>query len=655
MKRKRIISLLSAIILSFSAAPLPVHAEEAEQSDPAASPVTVSAVSLNHIRSMQTFLMNDDLFDGNAVPDLDENGTVNAADLSIAKRMFRDANRLRNFSSDISDILLNQEEAVTFTVRTMQPEASVSLYDDTDTLVSEMYDDGTNGDETADDGIYSVQLKLKSEEIRNVDYYAAAENIKSKPHRICFYREYTEAEFDSYFDLLNSMSEIETYEDACAFLDRAEGIASYSADEVNQTIIYETDTHMSGFWQPVSAEEDVEGRGTYALPNTTFNADDYEAAEYRIQSLDFTPAHPDQKDIIAMLPYHNAAQNRLSSNTFADAASLLGKALQSNVTKLYDGAVSLEKMKNLSGYGVIMMNTHGGIWHDIQVIAIGEAFDRDSEADMEKYSADIAAERIYGTGDLHIVVTPAFFDNYYHAHDLDGTFWYFGSCHSMTQLRLASVLTDKGAECVAGFVNSVHTRFDQKVMFELMINNLLLSGETFSDSMKEVRRVYHRDIHLKDPDAYAESWGDPDYRLVSSVTRPRYKLFDEGYTWEDAKKLCEKYDGHLVTITSSAEQSEIEKLLQTGTRNCYWLGAKFGGITKKTMKWVTGEDFAYTKWAKGQPDYANEECLMIYRNNNPVLSFSTKNEWNNLANSGTYPGEPFFGLNNMGFICEWED
>ncbi|MBQ7593020.1 MAG: C-type lectin domain-containing protein [Synergistaceae bacterium] len=44
---------------------------------------------------------------------------------------------------------------------------------------------------------------------------------------------------------------------------------------------------------------------------------------------------------------------------------------------------------------------------------------------------------------------------------------------------------------------------------------------------------------------------------------------------------------------------------------------------------------------------------MMYRNVNPSIS-SAPGQWNDIQANGTYGTEEFFGLENFGFICEWE-
>lgn len=75
---------------------------------------------------------------------------------------------LHNFAASESDIYLNTETSVTFTVDvevSRQTENSPSVYDDRGNFIVAMNDDGIGGDACAADGIYSGQTELCAPEI----------------------------------------------------------------------------------------------------------------------------------------------------------------------------------------------------------------------------------------------------------------------------------------------------------------------------------------------------------------------------------------------------------------------------------------------------------------------------------------------------------
>ncbi len=113
---------------------------------------------------------------------------------------------------------------------------------------------------------------------------------------------------------------------------------------------------------------------------------------------------------------------------------------------------------------------------------------------------------------------------------------------------------------------------------------------------------------------------------VSSFNGHIYAVFNEAYSWKEAKALCESMGGHLATITSKEENDFVKTLLD---KNFYYIGAT-DEQTEGTWKWVTGEEFSYTNWETGQPDNAggSENFLMMY----------SDGIWNDLPLKYSYTG-----------------
>ena len=89
----------------------------------------------------------------------------------------------------------------------------------------------------------------------------------------------------------------------------------------------------------------------------------------------------------------------------------------------------------------------------------------------------------------------------------------------------------------------------------------------------------------------------------------------EGITWDDANTQANAEGGHLVTITSAAENQFVYNLVAGDDR--YWTveptkngeGPWLGGYQPSGSPepaggwtWVTGEPFSYTNWHAGEPN-----------------------------------------------------
>jgi len=92
--------------------------------------------------------------------------------------------------------------------------------------------------------------------------------------------------------------------------------------------------------------------------------------------------------------------------------------------------------------------------------------------------------------------------------------------------------------------------------------------------------------------------------------------------WLDAKSNCAAMGGHLVTITTSGENSFIFGIWPSG-----WIGLT-DEVTEGTWKWVTGETYSYTSWNPGEPNNAGNE---------DYVQFVGGGKWNDLPNNYSLP------------------
>jgi len=133
-----------------------------------------------------------------------------------------------------------------------------------------------------------------------------------------------------------------------------------------------------------------------------------------------------------------------------------------------------------------------------------------------------------------------------------------------------------------------------------------------------------------------------------------YLVVNESMTWDEADAYAREQRGYLAVINNADEQTLVYDLItRDGDKNFYWLGGYRDG---NTWKWVDGSAFSYTNWHSSQPDnYQNkQDKLMIMRVKNPKLS-NTEGKWDDLSADGIISGESYFGINNKGFVIEWDE
>ncbi|MCX6668210.1 MAG: lectin-like protein [Methanothrix sp.] len=132
-------------------------------------------------------------------------------------------------------------------------------------------------------------------------------------------------------------------------------------------------------------------------------------------------------------------------------------------------------------------------------------------------------------------------------------------------------------------------------------------------------------------------------------------LVPEGISWDDAEAAAEAKGGHLVTITSEAENEFVYNLVAGDDR--YWfvssssnngIGPLLGGYQPEGSPepaggwtWITGEPFSYTNWATGTPDNFEGENRLDFLGSKTLKSPG----WNDLPHDWSGP---------KGYIVEWD-
>jgi hypothetical protein len=91
-------------------------------------------------------------------------------------------------------------------------------------------------------------------------------------------------------------------------------------------------------------------------------------------------------------------------------------------------------------------------------------------------------------------------------------------------------------------------------------------------------------------------------------------------TWTTARTNCSNMGGHLVTITSSGEQSFLFGLWPSG-----WIGLT-DEVVEGTWRWVTGETYSYKNWNNGEPNNSGNE---------DYVQFVSNGKWNDLNNNSS--------------------
>lgn len=122
-----------------------------------------------------------------------------------------------------------------------------------------------------------------------------------------------------------------------------------------------------------------------------------------------------------------------------------------------------------------------------------------------------------------------------------------------------------------------------------------------------------------------------------------YDIVNVSLTWEEAKNRCERKGGHLATITSKEENEWIVKNINPSDYNYCWLGGERD--INGNWGWITGEEWKFTSFAEGQPDYYDSSEYYL-------CTYTPANCWDDSDMEGNCYGNGYNPIS--GYIIEWE-
>lgn len=200
---------------------------------------------------------------------------------------------------------------------------------------------------------------------------------------------------------------------------------------------------------------------------------------------------------------------------------------------------------------------------------------------------------------------------------------------------------------------------DFVVLYHDLEDDQLYELETYYDSSDFTIRFTAPNIYSNFVLADADQWHQVYKSSIVYDTSAYRVINDTGLTWAQSKAYCENMGGHLVTISSEAEQKYIMGLLsQYGHNYTYWLGYRFVrnyDDTEPYWESINGEGVPYTNWAPGEPnEYENESVAHMY-NIVPSIALSLgaeRGQWNDTLDEQDFNLE--YSYLNSGIICEFD-
>ena len=264
-----------------------------------------------------------------------------------------------------------ESENVTFCAQ-VDPEADmdddipVELYDSTGTCLTSMYDDGTEGDSIANDGIYTAIVPLESDVQAVQSFYSKYRHLKSRSFEVSFYLDLSEEELNAGDDVMEQLFAIAEKYPAGANEGNNAALAQSSYGEMirylsglqkeGKLLDYSTEGGVLKYVMPGNLEYMFQLKGLLddgSAETASLQSEDGEADLF--EAVDLTGGI---SKVAALEPFH--FQHRTSH--ISDAA---GAIVNTGLSYTFDGAVldyeaDVDCMKHLGQYHVILLDSHGG-------------------------------------------------------------------------------------------------------------------------------------------------------------------------------------------------------------------------------------------------------------------------------------------------------
>ena len=457
---------------------------------------------------------------------------------------------------DNPDIEVGKETEVVMTgIIENGSEKSYTIVDDQSNTVGYIWDNGYEPDDVAGDGIYMGNISLYSETKHEVNYYVLLDGKKTQEYATAYYyNPITDADnleynnFISGLDLITEEYDDKTEESAKQLY---HNVLSYLEENKNSGVVKEYSVDKATIKIELSSGIQV----IYEFPvyedtKSSGNSTQIYANEETVSS-----GQSERKTIATFEPYSDLQNPYFDRAAQVVADSKYDYLFQSN---LDGGYASIERMKHLNDYSIIIWCGHGGL--DSSLGALVFSGTKITDANNKKYAADLNYGRIvnnYSGGQYG--VSSEFFERYYQKDDFNNTLIYFGTCHSLDDERLANVLISKGVSAILGYKNSVSSSYDEKMVqtvFEELSANKS-SPVTIAQALSTAKNKHGANDGVK-----RKSWWEWLFGIFDDDDDPPAELCikgNENYTLSDdnipSTSISTKYD---IVLTWGADPCDMD-------------------------------------------------------------------------------------------------
>lgn len=411
----------------------------------------------------------------------------------------------------------NTDETLFFTAYCDILNADVQLYDEFGNCRGQMKDDGTDGDITANDNVYSCSILYSADKATRITYFAMCGNSKSNDVTAYFYSMPSENYYQQCEDILTTIAAIESpYENENGFMkDATSAKQAFAAVLEYLTSEFEN----SRIIKMVVLDNSIEFTLPYGL-----------MIMYEPSFEDCLSSGSVIEPVITVLTVKELSFGFLNRHKVKEAAAYLVDGLVNysydSVNDMHDNLdgdeVTLFTVQNqiLQPNSVILWVGHGAFSSNVGC-AIGTT-EKFSETTLETYNTfSYIKNRDYCLSTKGIIFfTPSFVRKYC---DLSGSFIYFQCCNSATvgtKDSMFSACVDAGADAFAGTIGETEQAYAYGFLYDVITRMVKTNPETgtlytLSQAQQYAYNLPYFDVYGSLPAHYPE-----DYRFKENLDTP---------------------------------------------------------------------------------------------------------------------------------------
>ncbi len=432
-----------------------------------------------------------------------------------------------SFDADPRSIPVGQTTVVTFTAEIFSNIAlgsdDVRVMQDGE-LVGIMHDDGTDGDLTANDGVFTLQTELTAVDESYAEFCAAARDVTSDGVGVGSYQPMDEDDHDKIRDVDDEIRSLASDDEFLgADIDGKADIILDMLEELEAdglimdgSIVWDEEHALISF----RYESGIYG-GISLMPlGNQLNGAAGASADPEIPLL-FAGAGASagegtgERGVLVLNGFEDFAFRRDYYEDLKDEWDAIG------LNTTVDVDVTAADMMALGDerYDVIVLSMHGnmypigGVSKQTPVLCLNEVV---TDATDDAYSYDLMTRRTIARvfcsdWTFHYWLAPGFFGDHYSSNDLSGKLIFSESCMfygcdcqgTTPDYRMAEALADLSAGAVVGYHNSVGSDYSRDVMKAAIEGTF--GGLTISDALDGAKAVYGDDDRFEDSfmDKYA--------------------------------------------------------------------------------------------------------------------------------------------------------